>query len=221
MEIKALANKVKRKYKGKIGIKEITSELESHGYNVVFFHTPEGDKLLEAYGLSTCRESAFTYCGKTKIVFVDNALHSDDKICVLLHELGHILLGHIGNGNAKHQNVTMSEIEADAFVYEMQQPSHAPKMAMGILVLLLALTLFVGTAFYSQCPKRASPALESENTYSAEVSTDADAYVYLTGSGSKYHRFGCIYTKDKNCAALKPEEAKKCFAPCAVCNPVQ
>ncbi len=42
--------------------------------------------------------------------------------------------------------------------------------------------------------------------------------VYVTRTGSKYHRAGCRYLK-KSSIPMSLEEAKKRYSPCSVCNP--
>lgn len=42
--------------------------------------------------------------------------------------------------------------------------------------------------------------------------------VYITRTGSKYHRAGCRYLS-KSCIPISLEEAKKRYSPCSVCSP--
>ncbi|HHY47492.1 MAG TPA: copper amine oxidase N-terminal domain-containing protein [Firmicutes bacterium] len=45
--------------------------------------------------------------------------------------------------------------------------------------------------------------------------------VYITKSGSKYHRLGCRFLS-KSCIPISLEDAKaRGYAPCSVCNPPQ
>lgn len=44
--------------------------------------------------------------------------------------------------------------------------------------------------------------------------------VYVTRTGSKYHRAGCRYLR-QSCIPMKLSEAKKFYEPCSVCNPPQ
>ena len=48
-------------------------------------------------------------------------------------------------------------------------------------------------------------------------STD-DIIVYVTHTGSKFHRAGCRYLK-KSSIPMKLSEAKRSYSPCSVCNP--
>lgn len=57
----------------------------------------------------------------------------------------------------------------------------------------------------------------SETTNSASVTTDSYT-VYVTKTGSKYHRAGCSYLR-KSSMAMDLSEARKYYTPCSRCNP--
>lgn len=57
----------------------------------------------------------------------------------------------------------------------------------------------------------------SETTNSASVITDSYT-VYVTKTGSKYHRAGCSYLRKSN-MAMDLSEARKYYTPCSRCNP--
>lgn len=57
----------------------------------------------------------------------------------------------------------------------------------------------------------------SETTNSASVITDSYT-VYVTKTGSKYHRAGCSYLR-KSSMAMDLSEARKYYTPCSRCNP--
>ena len=42
--------------------------------------------------------------------------------------------------------------------------------------------------------------------------------VYVTKTGSKYHRKGCRYLKD-SCQEISMEKARREYEPCSVCRP--
>jgi micrococcal nuclease len=46
-----------------------------------------------------------------------------------------------------------------------------------------------------------------------------DPTVYITSSGTKYHREGCIYLKDNKIAVRLSEAKRRGYTPCGVCNP--
>lgn len=56
-------------------------------------------------------------------------------------------------------------------------------------------------------------------TKSASSNTvKTEATVYITRTGSKYHRSGCRYLRQSK-IAISLSEAKKNYDPCSVCNP--
>lgn len=44
--------------------------------------------------------------------------------------------------------------------------------------------------------------------------------VYITRTGSKYHRAGCRYL-NRSCIPVSLSDAMKYYTPCSVCNPPQ
>lgn len=105
--------------KGEITVPGLIRYLEHFGYNTVFFNTEEGDKLLDAVDIEQGETKAFTFYGDAKIVFIDNEMHHSDKLYALLHECGHIVLGHIGNDTIHLQDKHTTENEAEAFAYRV------------------------------------------------------------------------------------------------------
>lgn len=91
------------------------------GYVVVLFNTPEGDVEIERYNLITERIvlKAFTYYETARIVFIDANLHPEDRLYLLLHELGHIALGHLEGNKILNKSKYLLDIEADAFAYSI------------------------------------------------------------------------------------------------------
>lgn len=105
-----------RETNGTVTISSLAACLKRRGYDIVFFHTEEGDEILKAYGILPNKTRAFTVCGPLKIVFVDNNLHASDKLYSILHECGHIMLGHL-ESNGYMLDKRKNENEAEAFAY--------------------------------------------------------------------------------------------------------
>lgn len=190
------------------GKKDFTSAetfAESVGYKITFYNTTQGDAEIARYHLEqkALNTKAFTYASTAKIIFIDNTTHPNDKLMLLYHELGHILLGHIGDGRLFTRNAILMDIEADAFVQEVLTFS-APKYKLYLALSLLVISISAAV-FFSSINKA------KENT-----ATDT---VYITKSGDKYHKSECFSTKDKTCASIDKSEAEKLFAPCQLCNP--
>lgn len=180
------------------------------GYNVIFFKSFD-DKYLILYNLVSVAQktTSFTYNKMAHIIFVDDRLPHGSKLHRLIHELGHILLHHIGNGTIHLLNQDETESEAEAFACEVLYKKDTSNIKLVFaLALITALTvgLFGG---YTIC-----------TFTNGKASTDVNPdIVYITPGGQKYHRADCIYTKDKNCIALLRTEAEKNYSPCAICKP--
>lgn len=54
--------------------------------------------------------------------------------------------------------------------------------------------------------------------YDADVETSNETIVYITNTGSKYHRASCSYLKSKN-AITKEKAISQGYSPCSRCNP--
>ena len=150
------AKRIYKRLKGNFDVLSLVKYLESIGYSVVFFNTAEGDQLLQAYGICPQDVKAFTYCGSTRIVFVDNQLHTTDKIYSLLHEIGHITLKHIGNGNIDMYNKRTTENEAEAFTYKVLNYNKTTKKQNVTLFIVCStiLMLFQGGLMYHRLRKK-------------------------------------------------------------------
>ena len=61
-------------------------------------------------------------------------------------------------------------------------------------------------------------ASKTSKTEPAKAQDPKTIIVYVTKSGTKYHREGCRYL-DKSAIPITLEEAKKKYEPCKVCNP--
>lgn len=212
--------------------------LKQSGYEVIFFNTPTGNELIKVYGLEWYKETkrAFTcYEEKAlKAVFVDETLHNSDKLNLLLHETGHIMLKHIGEGQNEHYDTVSAEVEADAFAYEVMNYTHNGRTALIVFSLIASFIsgLLIGdipfaypvavksdfhTTSYVQSTPRPTPRVYVNYNDSADNIYNP---VYVTPSGTKYHERDCRYVKNKtNIKELSLEEAQIEYTPCSVCNP--
>lgn len=210
------AYKIKRSLKGKkltyVNVEKVLKEL---GYSVVLFNTPSGNKEIERYNLTHKKNTlkAFTYSSNARIVFIDGSLHSDDRLYLLLHELAHIVLGHVGDGKLTTRNQILIDIEADSYVYSIIQNKKDTSPFILLAVTVLSASLIISS--YNRAatfPASTAP----EVTEPPKIITDT---VYVTPSGNKFHRRNCVYMKGKELIALPRTEAEKNYAPCKVCNP--
>ncbi len=208
--------KLLHKYtRGDITVASIIKFLERCGYSVVFFNTEKGDVLLSSYNIAPEETTAFTVCGTTKTVFVDDLLHTNDKLYALLHECGHIVLEHVGRNQLRMQDERRTENEAEAFAYKVLNYS-PPKTVRNILFSVLASVLIIAGTTLVCSRLFAAPAPSSVVQASASFS---DEIVYVTPTGAKYHRQSCYYAKHHNSSRMYKSEAEKTRTPCSMCNP--
>ena len=206
-EIKRLAKKLNKALKGKADFVSIEEHLKTLGYKVIFFNTPVGDKEIIRYNLMLKAEKvdAFTYTSAAKIVFINNDCSGEEKLYLLYHEVGHILLGHMDYPRLSTRNKVLLDIETDVFAYNIIHPPKSNGTFIYSLILIIA--LLTGSFF---TPK----------TKSIPVSTidNSIEYVCITATGDKYHREYCSHIHDGS-AHIARSEAKKLFEPCSNCNP--
>lgn len=103
--------------KGEITVPGLIKYLEQFGYNTVFFNTEDGDDLIRRCGIERKGVPAFTYSGIVKVVFVDDLSPINEKIYSLLHECGHIVLGHMEELEYHSMDKRSTENEVEAFAY--------------------------------------------------------------------------------------------------------
>ena len=236
-------NKIKRtakKYIKTTKRKDLSGAIDyltSLGYSIVSFNTPDGDEMVKAYGFDWEKDNlkAFTCCEINGInaVFVDGNLHNNDKLYLLLHEIGHILLNHIGDGKIAHRDKRYSDIEAETFVYEvLNYKNNTGKIAGMVISIVLSFVSgcllsnttqpAVHTSTVNTTPRIQQTPQPTQHipVYHTTPAENTEDVVYVTHSGKKYHRKNCRYVKNKtNITALSIEQAQRKHTPCNVCNP--
>lgn len=221
--IHKVANKFIKALKGEINFVSAENYLASIGFKVLFFNTPIGNKEIDRYDLQEKASTltAFTYCSTAHIIFINNNMSTEDKLYLLLHEVGHILLGHVGDGKLYTRNKILIDIEADAFTYEVLNPTKNHYIRYSCVAFMIVF-IFLG-CYYINIISSSQSATLTLPVERYEILTDnspgSDDLVYITPSGNKYHQEDCRYTKDKDCIMLTRKDAQKRYAPCSVCNP--
>lgn len=213
-DAKRIAKKLKRK---NITFENIEKVIKQLGYSIILFNTDLGDIEIERYNLKSKKTSSkgFTYSKWAHIVFIDANLHPRDKIYVLLHELGHICLGHIGDGKSNTRDKILMDIEADSFAYSIikSNKKHLPYAIIASIVLSISIAL---SGYLMYAKQFAEPVYTETLTTQSEADTHL---VYVTQSGRKFHLKTCFYVKNKNLTELTYTQALNNYTPCAVCEP--
>lgn len=215
-----VANKFIKALRGKIDFVNAENFINSKGYKIIFFNTPDGDMELIRCNKKEEAEpnQAFTHCSTANIIFINNNVSSEDKLYLLLHEIGHILLGHVGDGKLHTRNKILIDMEADAFACEVLNPTkkyaawHLISACL-IIIIMLAGYFVIWESIHSDMP------VNTNINFATDSPVNMNELVYVTPSGNKYHREDCRYTKDKECIALTREEAQQNYTPCSVCDP--
>ena len=206
--IRAAHKFINKTLKGKTDINSITMYLQSKGYSVTMYANEEEDELIAKHELDSRVKiiHAFTVVeNNSKFVYVNNALSAENKTYSILHETGHIVLGHLDSEDIV-VNERRREMEAEAFAYTVLNPQRQNRTILALLITLIILT------FANLIPMQS--AVETASFMDAQIE-----YVYITPSGKKYHRDNCMHVRGKDCTVLSEMEAQKNYEPCLVCNP--
>lgn len=218
-KVKSAVKKFSKNVK-KIDFVNVENFAEKLGFAVIFFNTSEGDLVLLKcnYSEEDKKYKAFTHIGTAKIIFINNDVENESKLYLLLHEIGHILLGHIGNGQSKARNSILIDVETDAFVNEALHYKKFNYWWVLYTVIVLFLGFFIGNVITNNImfPKTD---IKPTNTLNDVISDNQNDTVYITPAGTKFHRIDCRYTKDKDCTAVSRAEAMQKYTPCKICKP--
>lgn len=164
---------------------------------------------------------AFTYYENSRIVFIDARLHTEDKLYLLLHELGHIHLEHLEGNNLESRNRYLMDIEADNFAYSIIYSKNNMWIYILLSIIILSVSLIVGmNHFKSNTTSSYTYADQPEVSEQYEQAANtSDMTVYVTQSGNRFHRAGCYYINNKTTMELPRSSALAHYAPCTICNP--
>ena len=208
---------VKRYYKKAKKADYISAEIfaEQLGYPVILFNTSDGDEVLRSCRC-TANHKAFTYNGSAKYIFIDGNIPCESRLYLLLHEIGHILLGHIGDGKSYTRNSILIDVEANAFVNDVLSYKKFNILPALCAVIIFVTGVGIGLAFPLITE---SPSSEPANIQTTDISDNQSDIVYITRTGTKYHRADCRYTKDKDCTAVSRQEVQGKYTPCSYCRP--
>lgn len=211
--VKSSVKKFIKKYK----IKEITYPvleqiINSLGFKIQYFnkYSQKSIALFENLHIKNPAK-CFTFASEDfRYVFVSDSLNNDDKLYLLLHEIGHIYLNHI------EQNVILDNVkfekQANEFAFWTEIKLRKRKLFHKIIIVLIALilSLSVGVFIYhSNIDKNIENTSVSEN--------NASVY-YITKTGNKYHTKDCRHITGRDVTAVSIDDLKNMgYEPCADC----
>jgi Zn-dependent peptidase ImmA (M78 family) len=117
--IQRSAKAIYKKLNKVVTLESVIKYLNSEGYSVLFYSSPEGKALIDTYKLTEQmkRLNALTYFNDTiKVIFVDDTIPKSDMLCTLLHETAHITLGHLKQ-NISTKDKRYNEMQAETLAY--------------------------------------------------------------------------------------------------------
>lgn len=227
-KIKKQSKFLYKKLKGKLEVLNVIDFLGTLGYDVIFFNETDRADLSRHYGIKLNDTKAITYFGDTRIVFVKDELSGADKLHLLFHECGHILLGHVEENQIHSIDSIQSENEAEVFAYEIMHYAKnkwkKPALFLSVILLLsLHIGVFTNTPTANNAIEAANEATV-KNDYLVDVPpktavSQYDEVVYITRTGECYHTDSCRYITEHNSAQISKAEAQKTHRPCSICKP--
>ena len=119
-DIMRRAEEVKREI-GEVTIKNVVEYIEKQGFEVIEFNTIKGDMRINELDIFkyTVHCDGHTISNNNfDVVIVDGSLSDDDKLYILLHELGHVVLHMpVWNIIKKTHSVIRKDAEAEVFAF--------------------------------------------------------------------------------------------------------
>lgn len=231
--------------KNDITFENVAKYLNKHGVEIIFADTPNGDKRISELNIANIvkgHKAITVFKKNTKCIVISNEISSENKLHMLLHELSHILLGHINTDYYNAVDSVKIDNEAEAFTYQLlhtnklkyviyklikNKTTIISSIVMGVLISVFAVNYTTKERDKIDVPKTVVSEIaeiHSDTTPTPQntdlVNADTTGKVYITPTGTKYHKYNC-HTIDKNTAIeISIDKAKKShYEPCKICNP--
>ncbi len=212
-KIQKQAKLLYKKLKGKFEVLSVVEFLGTLGYSVIFFGDNERDELMDQYGVELTNENAVTIFGGAKIVFINDEISKGDKLHYMLHECGHILLGHIAENQVHSIDGVICENEAEVFVYEVMHLSEHRRLKPALITVIIIIAFLCAGLFFN------SPSTQTTSITAEPRAVAYDEVVYVTRTGECYHRASCRYATDYESSQMLKTEAIKTHKACSICKP--
>lgn len=218
--IKKVTKNLKKELGKEVKIEAVLSALTRRGFTLLYLDSEEGAEQLQYYKLTQYAKNkkCFTYVSSVKLVFIDGTLHKNDITKLLLHELAHIDLRHVGYTDCQIYDEVSAEVEADAVVYNVLNHNNSKYISAALIIIAILLLNIMGISIIHQKQ-------DTRNNVSAatqqhpESTNDTLDVVYISPGGNHFHREFCKYAKADGALTLPREEAAEHYAPCKLCNP--
>lgn len=164
--------------------------------------------------------AATIYFEGTRTIFYDEEI--PDPSHVIYHELAHLLLEHETDGPAEEEEAnTLAQFLQHPELLPKERKKQWPKLLSGAAaIIILCSTVFYGGV---QVAKSLYPPQDPVQHIAipAPKNLEQDETVFVTKSGSKYHKSDCYVIQDKETTGLDIADAiaqgygscKECFGP--------
>lgn len=239
-DINKIARRFLRKIGGKPDVTAIIGYIESLGYDVYFTDTAQATAIIKSLQFdvdAVSNRKAFTFSRPIRAIFINGKLSENDKLVALLHEVGHIVLGHLDATTHIVKDDENAEAEAQTFANLVASGEIETHKRYGTVVTTVAVLCLVTVAATAAIMVRHYKTLPTDSKHAVEgvqnINTDGDTVVktpeyvsgepesdnvYITPTGKAYHSGDCIYAK-KSGFEISRKEAEKHYKPCSYCHP--
>ena len=216
--LKHLIFKLKVKKLDEIHIRQY---LERKGYEIIYIHSQRGNEIISLLELENVDEEGFVYNhNDLKYVFLGNTKDDADKLMVLLHECGHI--------EHKHKSISkLNEAQAWHFAYNVLKLTQKIIKFVTLVLITAATTCTLMQHYMSAVVPAASSKYQDAEilsdstpaTNNIKISDNESDIVYVTKTGTRFHRPDCYTIKGKILTEYSKAEAAKHHTPCKICRP--
>lgn len=199
--------------------------IKNYGYRI--YRYKDNDDTVAAVGAADIAKTSLAFTVSTarlKCVFIRIGVSDVEARQLLLHELSHILLGHLKYDVSEKTDYVLErqEIEANLLVQEIKQRVNIqPKKANAIKVfqvLALICAIAVLVCGFAENAHSENPKSEDSVSYTVTVDYSTGEYIYITKSGEKYHKENCPHIKGRQTIEMTLEEAEQLgYEPCKSC----
>lgn len=191
-----------------VTLENLLATLQNDNREIYFYNNSNtiGDKIIDAIHEKEYAQTvkSFSYeKDSQQFIFVKSNLDYNEKRFLILHELGHLLLGHNRHKVSYYETNLQCENEANSFAHEVLNHRHIRQSkAIALLAgILLIASTYLGINYISE--------IQIENTA-----------CFITATGKRYH-IDCEHLQDNyGVTWLTVKEAtSQGFTPCKDCFP--
>lgn len=206
-EIKRTAKIFLRKMGGHTTFSDIRYYLDRIGWKVYLFNGSDdkGDTLIETLKLQVFANNKRSFLATReghRFIFIRSRMPENEAIYYLLHEVGHIMLGHLDYRDNIIIDTVEKEEEANLFArYALTHTPGKNRTRRRTIIAAVVILLFI--AYYqTDKQKQRTPA-------------------YFVEGGTSYHRQVCTYTagNDRITETTIKDAEQLGLQPCPVCQP--